>query len=302
MSSRKKTDIRARMSPSTWLILILVVVLVFISLFYSNSRKDNENQEIRIAKLEKQVKKLKKEEPKSLRVGAKLFPYQKLYPKMKVNLPPKWNAAEKTVYLTFDDGPTKVTKSILKQLKKSKVKVTFFVVGNGTNHSLLKQISKDGHAIGVHTYSHKYDEIYKSVTSYVKDFNKIYELIVEETGVKPTVYRYPGGSNNAYNVLNQGKSTAEMFRRGFVPFDWNYDSRDASDQTVPKKRIIRNAVKGIGANRVILLMHDSETKTTTAKALPTIINRYKKAGYKFGVLSNKVSPILFSTPNGERYD
>lgn len=292
MSTRK----HLKASPSTWLILILVVAVIALSIFSVNSSKKVNKQEAEITKLEKKVEKLTP--PK----GADMFSYQKLFPDMKTQLPKKWKKEKKTVYLTFDDGPSKVTADILNTLKKEKVKATFFVVGAGTDHSLMKRITDEGHAIGVHTYSHKYKEIYESVDSYVKDYNKIYELIKKETGTAPTVYRYPGGSNNVYNILNQSATTAEMFRRGFVPFDWNVDSRDAEAVSVPAETIAKNALKGRDKDRPIILMHDASAKTTTAKALKYIIKGYKKAGYEFGALTNEDAPLMFSTPDGVRYD
>ena len=287
---------RTRPSPSTWLILLLLIAVIALCIFTVFSIKENSAQKSEINTLEKKVSDLTMPE------GQDYLTYQKLYPEMKSKLPQKWNRPEKTVYLTFDDGPSKVTPDILSTLKKENVKATFFVIGNGSDHSQMKRIAEEGHAVGVHTYSHEYKKIYESVDSYVEDFHKIYKLIEDETGIAPTIFRYPGGSNNVYNVLNQPQTTAEMFRRGFVPFDWNVDSGDANAVSVPADQIASNSMKGIGSERVIILMHDAPAKATTAKALPKIIKGYKDAGYSFDVLTNNDAPILFSTPDGARYD
>lgn len=288
---------KTKASPATWVILGLIVVIVCLSVVSVHFVKKTKNQEASISKLEKKVEKVSP--PKT----TEMLPYQKLYPELKVKKADEWTTKKKTVYLTFDDGPTKkITPSILKTLKKENVKATFFVIGKGSEHDLMKKIVEDGHAIGIHAYDHKYKKIYKSVDSYVEDFNSIFNLIKEETGVTPTVYRYPGGSNNVYNTMNQEETTAEMFRRGFSPFDWNVDSTDASGNDISVKQIVKNATKGTDMDRAIILMHDSATKSTTAKALPEIIKKYKKAGYSFEVLTNQVTPILFSTPDGVRYD
>ncbi len=287
---------RSKPSPSTWLILLLLIAVVALCIFTVFSLKESRTQKSEISSLTKQVEDLTVPE------GQDVLSYQKLYPDMKSKLPKEWNRSEKTVYLTFDDGPSKVTPDILATLKKENVKATFFVIGNGSDHSKMKAIKDAGHAVAVHTYSHDYNKIYESVDSYVEDFHKIYKLIEKETGTAPTIFRYPGGSNNAYNVLNQPQTTAEMFRRGFVPFDWNVDSGDANAVSVPADQIVKNSLQGIGSERVIILMHDAPAKATTAKALPRIINGYKKAGYTFDILTNEDAPILFSTPDGERYD
>ena len=67
------------------------------------------------------------------------------------------NDAIPKVALTFDDGPSSVyTKILLDGLKERKVKATFFLVGENVenNKKLTKRISKEGHLIGNHTYSH----------------------------------------------------------------------------------------------------------------------------------------------------
>ena len=82
---------------------------------------------------------------------------------------------EKKVYLTFDDGPSQQTERILDILKKENVKATFFVIGSQITDDyvdLLSKMQENGHSIGIHTFSHKYREIYLSTDSYIKDFEK----------------------------------------------------------------------------------------------------------------------------------
>lgn len=294
--ARRVVKKRGKATPATWMILVLILVAICLSAISCNTISKSNEQKKTIAKLENKVEKLAPMESEALS-------YQKLFPEMKVDKAKEWKKDKKVVYLTFDDGPTKKnTLPILKILKQENVKATFFVIGKGTDHDIMKNIVDDGHAIGVHTYKHNYREIYETIDTYVEDFNNIFTLIKEKTGVTPTIYRYPGGSNNVFNTLNQEETTAEMFRRGFVPFDWNVDSTDASENTRNASAIKDNALMGIGQDRAIVLMHDSLTKTTTVDALPAIIKGYKKAGYKFEVLTNEVSPVLFSTPDGKRYD
>ena len=84
-------------------------------------------------------------------------------------------AEERTVYLTFDDGPsTRVTGSILDTLKKEGVKATFFVVGERVagREETLKRIAAEGHTLGVHSNSHRYETIYASETAFLKDVER----------------------------------------------------------------------------------------------------------------------------------
>lgn len=80
----------------------------------------------------------------------------------------------------------------------------------------------------------------------------------------------------------------EVEQRGFKYYDWNVSSGDAAGNRVPKDAIIRTSTVS-KANHICLLMHDSRSKTTTADALPVIIEHYKKLGYTF-------LPISESTP------
>ena len=64
---------------------------------------------------------------------------------------------EKTIYLTFDDGPTpEITNYVLDLLTKYKAKATFFCIGKNivSNQELAKRILIDGHKIGNHTMNH----------------------------------------------------------------------------------------------------------------------------------------------------
>ena len=78
---------------------------------------------------------------------------QSLFSSLTWKIPSK----ERTVYLTFDDGPTKeVTSSLLDLLNKEKVKATFFCVGkNVEKHpDLFHEIKLQGHVIGNHSNTH----------------------------------------------------------------------------------------------------------------------------------------------------
>lgn len=199
----------------------------------------------------------------------------------------------KTVYLTFDDGPSENTIKILDILKEKNVKATFFPIGNNSDFakSVYKRIIDEGHTIGNHTFSHNYATIYSSVHAYKTDFYKLQNLIKETTGVTPTIYRFPGGSNNTvhrnYGPKNLIPSIIqELNKEGFIHVDWNVDSLDAS-KVKQNKQVIINSVLNNSKNKKhsIILFHDSQAKTTTAEALPYIIDELKKRDVVFDVLS-----------------
>ena len=83
------------------------------------------------------------------------------------------------IYLTFDDGPSRNTAQVLDILKENNIKATFFVVNSDIDghKELYRRIVNEGHTIGIHTYSHRYRDIYNSVDDYLADFEKIFNKI-----------------------------------------------------------------------------------------------------------------------------
>lgn len=211
--------------------------------------------------------------------AAEVPAYTELYPELYADDSLRGTVdVDNAVYLTFDDGPSARTDEILEILDKYGVKATFFVVGANEEGDLerMQKIVAAGHTLAIHSYSHDYKKIYASVEAYLEDFNQMFCQIYEATGVKPQIFRFPGGSVNSYNVGIHQQLIAEMTRRGFVYFDWNVANGDAVFSKIqPSSTLTANALKGVGtARRAIILMHDSSAKTTTVEALPAIIEGY----------------------------
>lgn len=188
----------------------------------------------------------------------------------------------KRVYLTFDDGPSSNTARILDILKQYDVKATFFVVGrlSETTTPMYRRIVDEGHTIGMHSYTHKYSEIYANADAFVYDLERIQSLIYEQTGVLSRVYRFPGGSSNTVSHTDVEVLKNELAKRDIRYYDWNVVSGDASSRYgLPKDDIVRNCtVKVINEEEAIILMHDLPEKATTVEALPEIIEYYQSLG------------------------
>ncbi len=191
------------------------------------------------------------------------------------------------IYLTFDDGPGVYTESFLEVLAKYNVKATFFVTGQFPKYqSMIKKEYEEGHTIGIHTYSHKWS-IYSSTETYLEDFNKIKDIVIEETGVPPTIFRFPGGSSNTvsrkYKVGIMTELAKIMTDNGYTYFDWTFDSGDTSKNKNTKEAIIKTVKENLKGNgKYIILMHD--IKKNTLLALPEIIEYAQKQGYIFKTL------------------
>ena len=198
----------------------------------------------------------------------------------------------KTMYLTFDDGPSEEnTSTVLDILKAHNIKATFFVVGeNVEKHpEIAKRIVEEGHTIGIHCYHHNYNTLYESVDSYLKDFEAAYQAVLEATGVEVQFFRFPGGSINAYNKNVYEEIIKEMTDRGFVYFDWNGSLDDATKKNEPE-RLLKNAREStLGRKKIVMLAHDIIYNTTLC--LEELIESFPD--YKMEPITPEVTPIQF---------
>jgi peptidoglycan/xylan/chitin deacetylase (PgdA/CDA1 family) len=221
--------------------------------------------------------------------------YHEIYPLLYTTRPERRFSRDKTVYLTFDDGPTVYTERVLDILKEEGVEGSFFVVGDSVARlgdkggALLSRMVDEGHTIGVHCNVHVYNRVYASIEAFLDDFNAAHTLIRETTGVNADIFRFPGGSVNNYNSRIRTDLIDEMTRRGFTYYDWNASSNDTAGN-VTEDSAWRSATMHAGnVNRVIILMHD--TREATVRALPRIIETYRSMGYSFARLTSVDKPI-----------
>ncbi len=205
----------------------------------------------------------------------------------------------KTVYLTFDDGPSSYTPQILDTLDKYGVKATFFVKNGGKYNYLMGDIVNRGHSIGLHTYSHDYAKIYSSDKAYFNDLNKISDLVFEQTGVRTKIMRFPGGTSNTvsrkYSRGIMTRISKSVKEQGYVYFDWNCDNGDAAGANTIQKQLNNCSKYPKSASTVVVLMHD--TKKTTRDALPKIIEYYQSCGFKFGVITTSTPRVQHRVNN-----
>lgn len=198
----------------------------------------------------------------------------------------------KTMYLTFDDGPSpQNTNAVLDILKEKNIKATFFLVGENVRKypEVAKRIAAEGHTIGIHCNSHAYDKIYASADSYVEDFEEAYQTVLEVTGVEAKLFRFPGGSVNAYNEDVREAIVEEMTSRGFLYYDWNASLEDAVKNTTPRQ-LIENAVSStLGRRKVVMLAHD--VVDNTVLCLSELLEQFPE--YEMKPLTEWVEPIQF---------
>lgn len=178
------------------------------------------------------------------------------------------------VYLTFDDGPSKNTEAILDLLAEYDVKATFFVVGDTDEESkaIYRRIVDEGHTIGIHSYSHRYSDIYASEDAFLEDFYLLSDYIYDITGVRPDICRFPGGSSNTVSRISMSSLVRTLESRGITCYDWNISGGDADGHGLSSSQIANNVLNGVDRFQTcIVLLHDGKDKAQTVEALEKIL-------------------------------
>lgn len=197
-----------------------------------------------------------------------------------------------TVYLTFDDGPGPYTKEVLDILKKEKVPATFFVLGELAEYhpDTIKRIVKEGHALGNHTYNHKYSEIYADFANFWQQVVKTENILNQIAGVRPNIVRAPGGTYTNFDSFYFYYLEAA----GYQVYDWNVDSGDSKRRGVPASEIVNNIKNAPLKQEMNVLMHDGGAREQTVKALPEIIQYFKDLGYRFEAITDTTHVTSFN--------
>lgn len=189
------------------------------------------------------------------------------------------NAGGKVVYLTFDDGPGPYTEELLETLDRYGVHVTFFVTGaSPTCEELIKKEDAAGHSIGVHTFSHDFDKIYKDDKAFWKDIDEIQQVVQRQTGHSSHLMRFAGGSSNAYSSSKlMSKLIKQVPEKGLQYFDWNISSGDGAAEG-DMKMVINNITSQLPSQETcVVLGHD--TKEYTVHAMKYLIPWLLDHGY-----------------------
>lgn len=199
----------------------------------------------------------------------------------------KDNASAKVCYLTFDDGPSKNSEHILDILAEYDAKATFFLIGSEIreeNREIIERIVKDGHAVGLHSNVHRFEQLYTGVDVCVQDFEAQYKLLKEEYGIDTKIFRFPGGSACSYMDGQRQAYIDAMHEKGYVGFDWHVSGEDSyGNPTVWS--IQKDIFEHIdGYDSPIILLHDINTADATVEALPGILETLRDEGYFFATL------------------
>lgn len=203
----------------------------------------------------------------------------------------------KSIYLTFDDGPSRYTNDLLDVLAEYNVKATFFVTDQGLTKGyddVIKRAYDEGHTIAIHSATHNYSYIYSSVDNYFNDLYTIQNKVKNITGYAPTIVRLPGGSSNTVSKRYDGGSkimtqiTNSLTARGFRYFDWNVASGD-TDGLTSSEEVANRVINSLGnGSTYVVLQHD--IKKYSIDAVSEIIKYGLSHGYTF-------RPLTMESPN-----
>lgn len=210
------------------------------------------------------------------------------------------NPGNKVVYLTFDDGPGRYTEKLLGILDKYGVKATFFVTNQFPAYQyMIGETYRRGHTIALHTHSHTYSEVYASETAYYEDLEKIKAICVAQTGVAPTIVRFPGGTSNTVSrkycpgIMTKLSQSISYF--GYQYCDWNVSGGD-SGATSTTQSVIRNVTNGIKKHSVsVVLQHDIQPHSVNA--VEQILFWGIQNGYTFLPMSDTTPMVHFKPQN-----
>ena len=204
---------------------------------------------------------------------------KKMFPNYIWDIP----ATNKTIYLTFDDGPTpEITNWTLNTLKTFDAKATFFCIGNNIEKhpDIFQNILKDGHAIGNHTYNHikgwktKTEDYIKNIELCESVFKSQYCHTERSRSAKTqNLFRPPYGQIKP----KQGK---RLIKQGYKIIMWDILSFDW-DKNVTQETCLNNVINKATAGSIIVFHDSVKASKNMQYALPKVLEHFSKLGYNF---------------------
>jgi peptidoglycan/xylan/chitin deacetylase (PgdA/CDA1 family) len=205
----------------------------------------------------------------------------------KENIKNIYKSDTKRAFLTFDDGPSTNTSSILDILNQNNIKATFFVLGTQVEKmpETTQRIYNEGHYIANHGYSHVYSSVYSSPEQVLNEFNSCNQLVANAINVpeyNSHLFRFPGGSvGGKYDEIK--KQAIQILNENNIEYvDWNALTGDSEKSNPTEEYLMENLEKTTNEkNSVVILMHDSQAKKITVDILQKVIDYLTQQGYEF---------------------
>ncbi len=258
------------------LLLLILVIINLVKIIRANKVYKQYESQLALLNYQKQQEEAKRQ--------AKI---PKLTDEGKKNINEIYHSETKRAFLTFDDGPSSITNTILDILKQENVKATFFVLGNRVekNPEAVKRMYDEGHYIANHGYTHVYENIYASPETVLDEYNKCNDAVKNAIGVQEYnshLFRFPGGLVGGKYADIKNQANELLKQNNIMHIDWNALNGDAETNNLSIDfEMCRLQETTQNKNSVVVLMHDAPLKKVTAEALPQIITYLRDQGYEF---------------------
>ncbi|QEM68401.1 polysaccharide deacetylase family protein [Geobacter sp. FeAm09] len=209
---------------------------------------------------------------------------------------PRTGPARSIIYLTFDDGPSRLTLPIAAYLKSQGIRATFFVLGcNVQGHEkAVTTLVAMGHRVASHTFSHNLHKLKASFAGSTNEIGRTASLI-DRLGGDGRMVRLPYGASGRNLVSRVAAEGAQIFA-------WDIDSYDSTKRGAHNRGFIVRAVLGQLAKsqrrHAIVLFHDGSGHDATLAALKELVPLLKERGYRFGLLAHNDKVASSSAPGG----
>ncbi len=186
----------------------------------------------------------------------------------------RFDETDRTVYLTFDDGPIpEVTPWVLELLRKEDIRATFFCVGENVMRypEVYQQILNHGHSVGNHTYNH-WQGLKKGDLDYSANISKAGEYIHSD------LFRPPHGWMK--------RSQYHRLKKYYRIIMWDLISCDYDVRFSPAE-VLRNVTDFVRPGSIITFHDSIKAKENLIEALPAAISWMKEQGYRFKAIPYK---------------
>ncbi|SFI49549.1 polysaccharide deacetylase family protein [Olleya namhaensis] len=197
-------------------------------------------------------------------------------PKLIQRLFPKyiWNKAslDKTLYLTFDDGPTpEITQWTLDTLAQYDAKATFFCIGeNVTKYpDIFKSVANAGHVIGNHTFNHL-KGWHTHTDRYIDNTLKAQQVIAPNSN---GLFRPPFGKI-------KGSQAKQLLSKGYKIVMWSVLSYDW-EVKVTQEQCLKNVIKHATSGSIVVFHDSVKASKNMQYTLPKVLDYFSKKGYTF---------------------
>lgn len=187
--------------------------------------------------------------------------------------------SNKTLYLTFDDGPTpEITEWTLNTLKQFNAKATFFCIGDNVKKypDILHKINQEGHSIGNHTFNHINGWSNKT-NSYVNNTEKAQNTLEKELGLEyfstKKLFRPPYGKIKNKQARQLIKKGYQIVMWSVISYDWNIN--------LSGKDCLNNVLKHTKDGNIIVFHDSLKAKKNLQYTLPKVLSYYSDRGYSF---------------------